>query len=491
MRNLVKTYSFIPGSRNITVTGLQSFTKNDIYLIINQTQKTIIASALQMDNIISVTGNVISYSTSLPPLVSGDEIKIEIDSNFLIGVESDVQAGKNYIAQQITNKGVGATGSDTLMDLGDKVLAISQNPIEIQNGEYHPNDYNLVSELNMHIPVAYPHCYIVKFAKDQMTTSLNGADAYYTSDGQSYTNSSVHTWNDWNNDKISRYVIYAFANRNCNVLFSTLGVTNIQELMFDDVTVGTVTMTGAIVGRVWGSSKTIISNTVSTNAFWNCTSLTAVDIPITDISTWTNAFAACTSLQSLNLRNMIIGCNGLANGCTSLYYVDARNAKRLGSGTNVNAGVAFQNCSKLKSIRLDSLEDLYGGDLRGAGVVEVILPSIKNTYLASMGDGNNRALKRIYIGKSLISWNNQCVYGDGALGVIDIEFEPEFNTAIDLRLLANLTTANIVAHIIPNLKNNVGQTAKTITFATAVYNALNAGGYLAQFTAKNWNVAYA
>lgn len=80
MRELIKNgaYSFINGTREITVTDGRSFTAHDIRLIYNETQDVVICSSGSKSGV-TVTGNVISFPSSLPALEIGNEITIEID----------------------------------------------------------------------------------------------------------------------------------------------------------------------------------------------------------------------------------------------------------------------------------------------------------------------------------------------------------------------------------------------------------------------------
>lgn len=81
MRELIKTgaYSFVDGTRQITITDGRSFTASDILLIVNETQKVVLVSSMQKDNIVSVNWSVVTYSNALPALANGDVLNIQID----------------------------------------------------------------------------------------------------------------------------------------------------------------------------------------------------------------------------------------------------------------------------------------------------------------------------------------------------------------------------------------------------------------------------
>jgi hypothetical protein len=72
----------------ITVANNETFTAEDIRLIVNETQKKVIASSMQKDNVIDVTGNVITFANTLPALATGDILTVEIDFSISSMVDS-------------------------------------------------------------------------------------------------------------------------------------------------------------------------------------------------------------------------------------------------------------------------------------------------------------------------------------------------------------------------------------------------------------------
>jgi hypothetical protein len=80
MRELIKSgaYHFDDKSRSITITDGRSFTAHDIRLIYNETQDVVLVSSGAKAGI-TVSGSIITYPDSIPALVAGDDITIEID----------------------------------------------------------------------------------------------------------------------------------------------------------------------------------------------------------------------------------------------------------------------------------------------------------------------------------------------------------------------------------------------------------------------------
>lgn len=128
MRNLTIDYSFTAGTRAITVAG-EPFTVENIRLIVNETQKKVLCSSMQKDLIVSVVDNVITYSNSLPALVAGDKLTIELDNGVLpiFSANAELAEGKTLIAENLTTMGVTASPSESLTSLGNKVLSAGLN----------------------------------------------------------------------------------------------------------------------------------------------------------------------------------------------------------------------------------------------------------------------------------------------------------------------------------------------------------------------------
>ncbi|MCQ2198955.1 MAG: leucine-rich repeat domain-containing protein [Paludibacteraceae bacterium] len=101
---------------------------------------------------------------------------------------------------------------------------------------------------------------------------------------------------------------------------------------------------------VAGCQNTVIPNSVTeigNYAFWNCTSLTSIDIPESVTEIGERAFAYCENLTSIEIPNSVttIGRDAFA-GCKSLTSIEIPN-----SVTEIG-NYAFWNCSKLKTARV-------------------------------------------------------------------------------------------------------------------------------------------
>lgn len=71
----------------------------------NETQKVVLASLMHADNIVSAVGNVITYANTLPALLAGDVLTIEIDFvppvTSLTGIITDIETYLDVINGEV------------------------------------------------------------------------------------------------------------------------------------------------------------------------------------------------------------------------------------------------------------------------------------------------------------------------------------------------------------------------------------------------------
>ena len=179
MRNLTTDYSFTAGTRVITVAG-EPFTVENIRLIVNETQKKVLCSSMQKDFIVSVVDNVITYSNSLPALVAGDKLTIELDSGVLpvFSANAELAEGKALIADNLTTMGVVASGSESLTALGAKVLQAGLNVSVTPLTNYPPVWHDLFTVMADVYDVTKPYMYALLLTRgipvDVMATFVDG-----------------------------------------------------------------------------------------------------------------------------------------------------------------------------------------------------------------------------------------------------------------------------------------------------------------------------
>ena len=156
------------------------------------------------------------------------------------------------------------------------------------------------------------------------------------------------------NDKIGEYAFY-----NCGSLTSVnipSSVTEIGERAFKECT----SLTSVNIP----SSVTLIG----IGAFYGCTSLTSVNIPSSVTLIGSGAFYGCTSLTSVNIPSSVkeIG-SSVFEGCSSLTSVN------ISSGVTEIGYYAFYKCTSLISVNIpSSVKEIGNGAFSGCNSLKSI-----------------------------------------------------------------------------------------------------------------------
>lgn len=249
---------------------------------------------------------------------------------------------------------------------------------------------------------------------------------------------------------------------------------------------------------------------IGTNCFYECDKLTNIRIPkkVTHISGYAfygnDALAEVTfNADDLSMGDMVF------SRCINLGTIN------WGSGIIKLGKATFSYCVKLTALNIPnnvlSLGNSYTFE-SCTGITSVtfeegspitVIPPNCFSYCSSLTDvvipygvttlGNAAfytctRMKHISLPNTLTSINctvastNNTFAACSALEAVDLE--EDFNCSISLDSCSVLTNA---AEMLTKLKDLTGETAKTITFAKAVYDSLTADE-IAVATNKNWNV---
>lgn len=204
--------------------------------------------------------------------------------------------------------------------------------------------------------------------------------------------------------------------------------------------------------------------TIGDNVFARCINLGTINWGSGIIKLGKATFSYCVKLTALNIPNNVLslGNSYTFESCTGITSVTFEE----GSPITVIPPNCFSYCSSL---------------------TDVVIPSGVTTLGNAAFYTCNR-MKHITLPNTLTSINctvastNNTFASCSALEVVDLE--EDFNCSISLDSCSVLTNA---AEMLTKLKDLTGETAKTITFAKAVYDSLTADE-IAVATNKNWNV---
>ena len=119
MRTRINNITFTPGTRSIT-TGITDLTIDDIRLFINESQKKVICSSMQKDNIDSINAGVVTYKDVFPVLALGDNITFEVDCGDQIGDLSEIiEAINGDSVDNIVNEYLDGEAEEIMNIIGD------------------------------------------------------------------------------------------------------------------------------------------------------------------------------------------------------------------------------------------------------------------------------------------------------------------------------------------------------------------------------------
>lgn len=132
-------------------------------------------------------------------------------------------AGKTELAANITSKGIPASASETLPDLADKVAQIAQKTTIYEGADSYGKQigaggclwdlYQVLADMKTRFMGTgdYAALIVCEYYKGYDSLVLQGADGYYTCDGDYYDYASPnHVWHDVENGKMNRWVAFLY-----------------------------------------------------------------------------------------------------------------------------------------------------------------------------------------------------------------------------------------------------------------------------------------
>ena len=222
-------------------------------------------------------------------------------------------------------------------------------------------------------------------------------------------------------------------------------------------------------------------------AFYGNNALAEVTFNADDLSMGDMVFSRCINLGTINWGSGIIKLGKATfSYCVKLTALNIPN-----NVLSLGNSYTFESCTGITSVTFEEGSPItvippncfsYCSSL-----TDVVIPSGVTTLGNAAFYTCNR-MKHIALPNTLTSINctvattNNTFAGCSALEVVDLE--EDFNCSISLDSCSSLTNA---AEMLTKLKDLTGETAKTITFAKAVYDSLTADE-IAVATNKNWNV---
>ena len=188
--------------------------------------------------------------------------------------------GKVQLAQAITSKGVETSPTESYPEMAEKVLDIQQETIEITAPNWYGSQigadgalwdlYQVLAQMKNQWLGAdrYAALIVCEYYKGYDSLQLQGADAYYTCDGDFYdTSSPLHTWHDSDNGKMNRWVCFLYRTEGARLDITNSAIS--PRSMYIGGHIGTIEyfVDGRLTDLVCGVEETDILDNFNQNGF--------------------------------------------------------------------------------------------------------------------------------------------------------------------------------------------------------------------------------
>ena len=352
MRNLTTNYSFTAGTRAITVAG-EPFTVENIRLIVNETQKKVLCSSMQKDFIVSVVDNVITYSNSLPALVAGDKLTIELDNGVLpvFSANEELAEGKALIADNLTTMGVAASGSESLISLGNKVLSAGVNVTVTPVVNYPSVWHDLFAVMASVYDASKPYMYALLITRDTPQDILNSF-----TDGE-----VVSIGGDADAGKITKYVVFKRATQVFNASYNANFKNYLLGCAAYNADMLNVSFYGSFLSFMFYNADYSVSKLAFNLSQFQATKLTffvtpnVAEIQFPQNNAFYGANMSYVILQSAQTGMTISGANTWY-GCTSLTTFTFPQSL---TSLTISGIQTWQNCSSLTTLSFPNCRDYF------------------------------------------------------------------------------------------------------------------------------------
>lgn len=424
--------------------------------------------------------------------------------------------GKVQLAENITSKGVQASASESLPELAEKVMAISQDTYIIDGGEMYakqmfgslttPNYWNLYEVLEMLLSdgrlVNYGGILLAEYYRGYDSFALAGAGAggaYVVSDldeneqFKMYIENTTHTWATEFDGKGNRWVAYCFADEYQD--FQITDTNTSPRSIFIGRKVGTIT--SLVNGRV---SQIVVPDGNELRNFnpGTHTQNWAPRVVVRNITNQSGTFiyGDLTGIDSLYVQTnrisapITVSSNGMS--CTAIFDV----VSITGSILNVGSNKTFSGSVLIRAHSINTSTLLGGynthiGNQNGNCIIEAeyirstMLGSSGGTYMLyknidiktedcvlNCGGGDSGRTERIHLmyfegydkAKSVKLGFNICP------NLTDIELQDGWCKLLDVSGNKSLTETNMYAHILQRLKQDEPDCGSGVTITLGSTN---------------------
>ena len=384
---------------------------------------------------------------------------------------ADAVAGKAAIAQAITDKGVTTLVGATLSDMAENIGDIQQRTVEVEDTAWYGQQigaggalwdlYAVLAEMKNRFLGAgqYGALIVCEYYKGYDSLVLQGADAYYTCDGDLYDYASpTHVWHDSDNGKLNRWVCFLYQQEGARLDITNTAIS--PRSMYIGGHIGTIEyfVNGRLTSIVCGLEETdVVDNFITTN--------------------YTQEFLNNCILR--NIKNF--GSEGLSVGSTLNLIIDGLADNIQFTKTYIGSAAKYIMIGGAKTVTTNMAYSYFLAT-SNAEIIEIQDLEIINPFYQALAL-NGTGVKEIHI-PSLEQLNG--AYGlvnDRMQDLIDLEVgEMTTNLVVNNWFAGNiLSDADKKAKLIDNIKNHIlarvsdatGGAQLTFVVYTNMYNSIS------------------
>ena len=372
--------------------------------------------------------------------------------------------GKVELAENITAKGIPASASETLPELAEKVCAIAQTQTILEGGEVMAaqqfgdgalwNLYQVLADMKTRFMGTgdYAALIVCEYYKGYDSLVLQGADGYYTCDGDLYEYASpTHVWHDIDSGKANRWVAFLYRDDGARLDITNTSIS--PRSMYIGGHIGTIEyfVNGRLSELVSGVEETDVVDNFLTKTFTQSFGLNCIIRGVKNVGPTFNTYSAGAVL--LDVESISSGAqNGYNMSSAAAFF--APKVKSIISGflTFVCNSAKIFSCDELESLSIPSWS-LFANN---TGVLELFYtPKLKSQTGAGIFNlGISSVLIDVWVGEMVTNlrttWNPTGVLADATKKAQLIE--------------------NIKNHILARVSDRTGLSQLVFTVSTNMYN---------------------
>lgn len=489
MRRRITTFT-IDTSNNALVLD-SDITIDDIRLIIDETQNKVICSSMQKANV-TISDKSVVVKDSVCKLAEGDHITFEIDtadgleyvSNAVSKSEAAIKAETDKILlaleKGLQGKEVEPADIEQIITPDDGYLGLQHVKVAPYKKLYYDEPYSMNSIAYANKRSGYNVCVAGEFDKKKNITStaLLGADAYLTSDGDFYTDQTIHIWHDDDDMHSNRWVVYYFKNGEnksdfiitealaCPTVLAINGhlgtiISNTTVSIRDIIVLGDSSITDIQITNITWQSFVRINITPKEKYRPNesallrgnnvvCAEIKGLKSCLTEKVTTNHNYAyiayECPNLQMLILPDLEIANACCIYGCPKLTLLYLPKLKRI-TYIDSPSSWSFLQSSKIDTLYLPELQSASAVILfESASQNKIIAPKLTYIYVSRLFQfySVNTTLTTLVFGSVTTSWN----FSPDPRGVFGVLIHFEFGADGGVGLSASLNLYCWTCHAI-------------------------------------------